>query len=76
VPERRPLRDDRQGGGQGLTWSTLTHAGYSLRNAAIPGSGAPVSFAPGRPYELGPVYLVTFDHAKNALQFADTPAAK
>jgi len=62
--------------GKNLTWSTFTHAGYALRNAAIPGSGAPVSFAPGRPYALGPVYLVTFDKAKNVLQFAATAASK
>jgi hypothetical protein len=62
--------------GKNLSWSTFTHAGYALKNAAIPGSGAPVSFAPGRPYALGPVYLVTFDKAKNVLQFADTAATK
>jgi Periplasmic binding protein len=62
--------------GKNLTWSTFTHAGYSLRNADIPGSGAPVSFAQGRPYALGPVYLVTFDRAKNALQFAASAATK
>jgi hypothetical protein len=62
--------------GKNLTWATFTHAGYGLKNAAIPGSGAPVSFAPGRPYALGPVYLVTFDKAKNVLQFADTAATK
>jgi Periplasmic binding protein len=62
--------------GKDLTWSTFTHAGYALRNAAIPGSGAPVSFAAGRPYALGPVYLVTFDRAKNVLQFADSAASK
>src|SRR5580692_972469 len=62
--------------GKNLTWSTFTHAGYGLKNAAIPGSGAPVSFAPGRPYALGPVYLVTFDKAKNVLQFAGTAATK
>jgi hypothetical protein len=62
--------------GKNLTWSTFTHAGEALKNADIPGSGAPVSFAPSRPYDLGPVYLVTFDKAKNVLQFADTPAAK
>jgi hypothetical protein len=62
--------------GKNLTASTFVHAGYSLKNAAIPGSGLPVSFAPGRAYPLGPVYLVTFDRAKNALQFAATPAAK
>ena len=62
--------------GKNLTSSTFAHAGYELRDAAIPGSGAPVSFGPGRAYALGPVYLVTFDTAKNALQFADAPAAK
>jgi hypothetical protein len=62
--------------GKNLTWTTFTRAGYALRNAAIPGSGAPVSFAPGRPYALGPVYLVTFDKAKNVLQFADSAATK
>jgi hypothetical protein len=62
--------------GRTLTWTSFAHAGYALRNAAIPGSGAPVSFAPGRPYALGPVYIVTFDKAKNVLQFADTAATK
>jgi hypothetical protein len=61
--------------GKGLTESSFAHAGYALRNAAIPGSGAPVSFGPGRSYAIGPVYLVTFDRAKSVLQFADTPAA-
>ncbi len=40
--------------GKNLTWSTFAHAGYALRNAAIPGSGVPVSFAPGRPYRARP----------------------
>jgi hypothetical protein len=62
--------------GKNLTSSTFAHAGYALRDAAIPGSGVPVSFGPGRAYEIGPVYLVTFDTAKNVLQFADSPAAK
>ena len=62
--------------GKDLTESSFAHAGYALRNATIPGSGVPVSFAPGRAYPLGPVYLVTYDKAKNVLQFADTPAAK
>ncbi len=61
--------------GKDLTWSTFAHAGYELRNAAIPGSGAPVSFAPGRAYAIGPVYLVTFDKAKGVLQFAGSAAA-
>lgn len=62
--------------GKNLTESTFVHAGYALRNADIPGSGVPVSFASGRPYPLGPVYLVTFDRAKNVLQFAGTPVSK
>ncbi len=62
--------------GKNLTESSFAHAGYALRNATIPGSGVPVSFAPGRAYPLGPVYLVTYDKAKNVLQFADSPAAK
>ncbi len=61
--------------GKNLTSTTFAHAGYELRDAAIPGSGVPVSFGPGRAYALGPVYLVTFDTAKNVLQFADAPAA-
>ncbi len=62
--------------GKNLTSTTFAHAGYALRDAAIPGSGAPVSFGPGRAYAIGPVYLVTFDTAKNVLQFAGSPAAK
>jgi len=62
--------------GKNLTWSTFARAGYGLRNAAIPGSGVPVSFAPDRAYPLGPVFLVTFDKAKSVLQFADSPVTK
>jgi Periplasmic binding protein len=62
--------------GKNLTWSSFAHAGYALRNAAIPGSGASVSFGPGRAYAIGTVYLVSFDSAKNALQFSNSPAAK
>ena len=62
--------------GKNLTSNTFAHAGYGLRDAAIPGSGVPVSFGPGRAYALGPVYLVTFDTAKDVLQFAAAPATK
>ena len=61
--------------GKDLTWSSFARAGYALRDATIPGAGAPVTLAPGRAYALGPVYLVTYDAAKNVLQFAATPAA-
>ena len=56
--------------GKDLTRSTFAHAGYELREVAIPGSGAPVSFATGRPYALSPVYLVTYDSTKHALVFS------
>jgi hypothetical protein len=62
--------------GKNLTWSSFAHARYALRNADIPGSGAAVSFGPGRAYAIGTVYLVNFDSAKNALQFSSAPAAK
>ncbi len=62
--------------GKNLTGSTFAHAGYALRDAVIPGAGAPVSFAPGRAYAIGPVYLVTYDSADNELQFSDSPLAK
>jgi Periplasmic binding protein len=62
--------------GKNLTASSFAHAGYAIRNAAIPGSGAPVSFAPGRSYAIGPVYLVTFDQAKKVLAFADASATR
>jgi hypothetical protein len=61
--------------GKNLSWTSFAHAGYGLRRAVIPGSGAPVSFGPGRAYALGTVYLVTFDPAKKVLQFSNSPAA-
>ncbi len=62
--------------GKNLTWSSFARAGYELRDAVIPGSGTPVSFGPGRAYAIGPVYMVTYDAAKNVLQFSDSPVAK
>jgi hypothetical protein len=61
--------------GKNLTFSSFAHAGYELRDTAIAGAGAPVSFGPGRAYALGPVYLVTYDSADNELLFSDSPVA-
>jgi len=58
--------------GKNLTLASFEKAGYGLRNATIPGSAAPVSFGPGRSYPLGPVVKVTYDPAKNVLDFANT----
>jgi len=61
--------------GKDLTVSSFVHAGYGLKNVVIPGSGTPISFGPGRPYALGPVYMVHYDPGSKALVFSNTPAA-
>ena len=61
--------------GKNLTVSTFERAGYGLRNVTIPGAASSVSFGPGRSYPLGPVIVVTYDPAKNVLDFANAPAA-
>ena len=60
--------------GKNLTVRTFQRAGYGLRNVSIPGMGAPVSFGPGRPYALGPVYLVTYDTMSQQLVIANKSA--
>ena len=60
--------------GKDLTVSSFEKAGYGLRNATIPGAAAPVSFGPGRSYPLGPVIVVTYNPAKNVLNFANSAA--
>jgi Periplasmic binding protein len=60
--------------GKDLTRVSFAQAGYKVRGAIIPGTGAPVTFAVDRPYAIGPVYLVTYNPAKHALEFSSTPA--
>jgi ABC-type branched-subunit amino acid transport system substrate-binding protein len=60
--------------GKHLTAQTFKNAGYSLKNVSIPGMGGPVSFGPGRPYALGPVYLVTYDTSTQQMVIANKPA--
>ena len=62
--------------GKDLTVGNFEKAGYALRNATIPGAAAPVSFGPGRSYPLGPVIVVTYDPAKNVLNFASSAAER
>lgn len=45
------------GAGKNLTVTSFTKAGYGLRNVRFPGSGGLVSFGPGQPYAIGPVYV-------------------
>jgi hypothetical protein len=61
--------------GKNLTRSSFAQAGFKVRNAVIPGTGAPVSFAKGRPYAISPVYLVTYDMTKQALEFSNAPVS-
>jgi hypothetical protein len=58
--------------GRNLTVASFDDGGYRLRNATIPGAASPVSFGPGRAYPLGPVIKVTYDPAKNVLDFASS----
>ncbi len=60
--------------GKNLTVANFEKAGYALRNATIPGAASAVSFGPGRSYPLGTVIVVTYDPAKNVLNFADKAA--
>jgi hypothetical protein len=61
--------------GKHLTVASFVHAGYGLRNVVIPGSGAPISFGPNRPFALGPVYMVHYDASTKAVVIATKPAA-
>ena len=62
--------------GKNLSRTSFAQAGYKLKNATIPGSGQPVSFTSARPYDIGTVYLVTYDPAKKALVFSSNQAGK
>ena len=64
--------DIAKAAGKDLTVSSFVHAGYGLKNLVLPGANAPVSFGPGRPYVLGPVYMVHYDAATKAVVYANT----
>jgi len=59
-----------KGAGKDLTRAAFIKAGYALHGANLPLAAEPVSFAPGRPYPLGPVYIGTYDATKNSVQYA------
>ncbi|MGO9856913.1 MAG: hypothetical protein ACLPYY_17955 [Acidimicrobiales bacterium] len=61
--------------GKSLTTSTFTKAGYGLHNVTLPGDGAPVSFAQGQAYPLGPVYVGHFDPSTGQIALAATPVS-
>ena len=67
--------DIAKAAGKNLTVQSFVHAGYGLKNLMLPGGNAPISFAPGRPYALGPVYMVRYDAPTKSLVFASKSAA-
>jgi hypothetical protein len=66
--------DIAKAAGKNLTVASFVKAGYGLRNVDLPGTNAPISFGPNRPYALGPVYMVRYDPNTKALVFANKPA--
>jgi hypothetical protein len=67
--------DIAKAAGKDLTVKSFVHAGYGLKNLVLPGTGAPISFGPGRPYGLGPVYMVHYDPSTKNVAYADKSAA-
>lgn len=63
--------DIAKAAGKNLTVQSFVHAGYGLKNLVLPGTGAPISFGPGRPYGLGPVYMVHYDPSTKNVAYAD-----
>jgi len=61
-----------KGAGKDLTRASFVKAGFALRGANLPGLAVPVSFAPGRPYPLGSVYIGRYDAAKNSVMYSST----
>jgi hypothetical protein len=66
--------DVAKAAGKNLTVQGFVHAGYGLKNLMLPGGNAPISFGPGRPYALGPVYMVHYDAPTKSLVFANKSA--
>jgi hypothetical protein len=66
--------DIAKAAGKNLTVGSFVHAGYGLTNLMLPGGNAPIAFAQGRPYALGPVYMVHYDGATKQLVFASKSA--
>jgi hypothetical protein len=67
------LEDIAKAAGKNLTVSSFVHAGYGLRNVALPGGNVPISFAPNRPFGLGPVYMAHYDTATKSVVYPDSP---
>jgi len=68
------FEDIAKAAGKNLTVSSFVHAGYGLRNVVLPGGNVPISFAPNRPFGLGPVYMAHYDTATKSVVYADSPS--
>ncbi len=68
------FEDIAMAAGKNLTVKSFVHAGYGLRNVVLPGGNVPISFAPNRPFGLGPVYMAHYDAATKSVVYADRPA--
>lgn len=66
--------DIARAAGKNLTVSSFVRAGYRLNNVVLPGANAPISFGPNRPYALGPFYMVHYDAATKAVDYANKSA--
>ena len=53
--------------GKNLTVASFSKAGYGLKNVTFPGSGGPVSFAPGQPYAVGPVQVLVYSPSSQTM---------
>jgi Periplasmic binding protein len=69
------FEDIAKAAGKNLTVSSFVHAGYGLKDVLLPGGNVPISFAPNRPYGLGPVYMAHYDAKTKSVVYADTPTA-
>jgi hypothetical protein len=67
------FEDIAKAAGKNLTVSSFVHAGYGLRNLVLPGANVTVSFAPNRPFGMGPVYMAHYDTATKSVVYADSP---
>lgn len=69
------FEDIAKAAGKNLTVSSFVHAGYGLSNVMLPGGNVPVSFAPNRPFGLGPVYMAHYDAVTKSVVYADSPTS-
>jgi hypothetical protein len=67
------FEDIAKAAGKNLTVKSFVHAGYALRNVVLPGGNVPISFAPYRPFGLGPVYMAHYDATTKSVVYADKP---